>query len=119
MQSCLLPQDTCDKIHRIVRGFIWNDSDERRHLHLFGWHIICRAKDLGGWGIRSMRHQNKAFMMKLARQFLTSDVKLWVVLLRQWYQRNYSFIDDQFQSGDSQVWRGVTLRLELLCRKGL
>lgn len=66
MQSQLLPRGVCDDIDKIVRNFIWNGCSEGRKIHLLCWETLCLPRSAGRQGLQTMRHNNLAFMAKLA-----------------------------------------------------
>ncbi|XP_028779093.1 uncharacterized protein LOC114735561 [Neltuma alba] len=65
MQTANLSPSTCNEIERKARNFLWGSSDEKQKMHLVSWSKLCTDKKSGGLGMRHLKQQNKAFMMKL------------------------------------------------------
>lgn len=103
IHTCLVPKYVCSAIEKIIRGFIWRDSNEGRRVQLIKWDIMCRSKSLGGVGIRSLEKNNIASMAKLAWWYVTEENTLWVTLMRERYQRKSHILDSAYKPGDSQV----------------
>ncbi|XP_010520746.1 PREDICTED: uncharacterized protein LOC104799794 [Tarenaya hassleriana] len=108
MQTIKLPSSVCLELDRIMRRFIWGSTETRRKLSLANWDLVSSLKNLGGLGIRPIQRFNKAFLMKLAFQFITKQDSLWVRLLRDKY------IPPSYRSGShlpghdgSIIWRGI------------
>nr|KYP31529.1 Putative ribonuclease H protein At1g65750 family [Cajanus cajan] len=82
MQSGKVPRYICDELEKISTGFLWVDQEGTRKLHTVAWDSICKPKDSGGPGIRSMRKVNDAFLKKLAWELCSCRDKLWVNIIR-------------------------------------
>lgn len=65
IQTTLPPRGVCDDINKIVRSFIWGDDDTSRKLHLVSWNQICKPREQGGLGVRSVDVSNSASLAKL------------------------------------------------------
>ncbi|OMO64495.1 reverse transcriptase [Corchorus capsularis] len=50
MQNRLLPSRICSEIDRTCRNFIWNDSEQKKKIHLLRWEEVTKPKNLGGRG---------------------------------------------------------------------
>jgi hypothetical protein len=81
MQAAMLPKHTYNKIEKICRRFIWGHKKGRDKIHLVNWETLCKSKEEGGLGIRSMETMNRAFIMKLAWGVLQEN-SLWVKFLK-------------------------------------
>ncbi|KAH1123276.1 hypothetical protein J1N35_006436 [Gossypium stocksii] len=53
-------------------------AEGKRKLTLVGWNNICQPKLHGGFGLRRLEDQNKAFMMKICYSLITKSEALWV-----------------------------------------
>ncbi|KAJ6953188.1 hypothetical protein NC652_005025 [Populus alba x Populus x berolinensis] len=62
----MLPKHTYNKIEKLCRRFIWGHKKGRDKIHLGNWETLCKSKEEGGLGIRSMETMNRASIMKLA-----------------------------------------------------
>lgn len=86
MQTSVIPITVCEEAERICRDFIWGSSVDRRKCHLVSWEKLCKPKEVGGVGFRSMGILNQAYVMKLAWQLMNDRDKLWVRIMRAKYQ---------------------------------
>lgn len=85
MQSAKLHAITCEAVERDCRNFVWDDAHDKKKIHLLGWEKLCKAKDYGGLGLRSLRRSNKAFLMKLVWSLVSKPKVLWVTFIRDKY----------------------------------
>lgn len=85
MQTTLLHKGVLKDLEKYSRQFLWNQSQEGRKMHLISWDQIKKAKLEGGLGIKDLRHQNMAYIMKLCWNLLTKSEALWVKCLRSKY----------------------------------
>lgn len=73
---------------KIIRDFIWEVKDSHsHHLYLKFWMSICKSKNTGGLGIRSMIDVNSLLMTKLVKNLMTTEDKPWAQLIRARYLR--------------------------------
>ena len=87
MQSAHLPRSVCDELDKRIRRFLWGETAMERKPHLVTWGAVIKEKAKGGLGIRSMRHLNSAFIMKLGWRLKTEPSALWVCILKKKYCR--------------------------------
>lgn len=123
MQSSWLLSDTCEKIDKLSRNFLWGSSRSSRKIHLVAWDDVCCSKERGGLGLRQARKQNEAFMMKLGWGLINRRNDLWVKLLREKYgcgdgivpvmkdRKLRSQIWEEIQKNWEKTMKGVTWRL--------
>jgi hypothetical protein len=53
------------KIDQIRKLFLWSGSDIlKTKCYLVKWEIVCRPKDVGGWGVLNLEHMNIVFLCK-------------------------------------------------------
>ena len=50
------------------------------------WDSVCKPKSKGGLGLRKMKVQNKAYMMKLGWKLMNRRDDLWVKVIRSKYK---------------------------------
>ena len=65
VQSTMVPKMLCNRIDKMIRGFIWGDSEGKGRVHLINWETITRTKDQGDLGIKTLHGMNLAFMAKI------------------------------------------------------
>lgn len=66
MQMCHLPMSVCDKLDRINRIFLWGNGQDDRKTYLVNWDGVCKAKKMGGLGIRKSIDNNLANLAKVS-----------------------------------------------------
>ncbi|CAN1146653.1 Putative ribonuclease H protein At1g65750 [Linum perenne] len=109
MQTSILPATTCEAIDKRIRSFIWGSSDLERKVHLISWERICQPKHKGGFGLKSARLLNRAYMMKLAFLFFQKEEPLWIRILQSKYFKEVrGGMIPRHLSSQSAVWKGLT-----------
>lgn len=86
MQTILLPKKVISDLEKQSRSFLWGDNDGGRKLHLLSWEQVVQEKRYGGLGLKDIRKQNKAFIMKLCWGLIARPEALWVRVLRSKYR---------------------------------
>lgn len=108
MQSNCLPASICDEVEQLCRNFIWGSTAEVRKCHLVSWDTVCRSKEDGGLGFRSLRSVNASYMMELGWELITNREALWVKVVRGKYNcGNLIFLTMKCGSKASHIWRGI------------
>lgn len=108
MQTCSIPMAVCEEAERICRDFIWGSSPTRRKCHLISWEKLCKPKNAGGLGFRSLCTLNMAHMMKLGWQVVANPEKLWVQAMRSKYRCGSQTMPDMvIRSRSSHAWRAI------------
>ncbi|KAF7815394.1 putative ribonuclease H protein At1g65750 family [Senna tora] len=108
MQMTVLPSRVCEEVEKRSRAFIWRDNDSSKKIHLVSWSAMCRTKQYGGLGLRHVREQNKAFMVKLGWGLTNQKDALWARVLRAKYKCGDDLIPviDRNNSA-SRLWKGI------------
>lgn len=108
MQSSPLPASTCKDIDLRCRRFLWGEQEGLKKIHLVSWDTVCSSKREGGLGLRQAKHQNDAFMMKLAWGLISKRDDLWVRFLREKYLCGSDLMPHiNMKKPGSQVWLGI------------
>lgn len=108
MHSTSLPASICDEVEKLCRDFIWGSTFESIKCHLVSWEFICRPKEEGGVGFRSLRMVNTCYMMKLGWDLIINGETLWVRVTRAKYNRGNLLIPNvRCDSKVSHIWRGI------------
>ncbi|CAH9071355.1 unnamed protein product [Cuscuta epithymum] len=108
MNVFLLPAKLCTEIERIMNGYWW------RRKEMTGWGIrwkswqdLCKPKQKGGLGYRSLREFNIAMLGKQAWRLTTDTNSLVSKVFKSRYFPKSSFLDAKLGSNPSYIWRSV------------
>jgi len=66
MQTTLLPQKISHQIDKMSCKFLWGDTASHCGCHIVNWETVTLPKEVGGLGIPSTRHRNRAILMNQA-----------------------------------------------------
>ncbi|KAG6417010.1 hypothetical protein SASPL_124451 [Salvia splendens] len=107
MQIGMVPVSICKEIERLVRRFIWGGSDEQRKTSLVGWKSVCQPLTSGGLGLRRLKRNNEAFMIKLGFNLVAKKNEFWVRILREKYKVGVGCPSSISRPGSSFIWRSL------------
>ena len=77
-----LPQSVLDHIDRLVRRFLWGDTEIHKHMHLLSWETVTKPKLYGGLGIKDAFCCNQAFLINQAWRIWRNEHSLLAKFLR-------------------------------------
>ncbi|GKA98534.1 RNA-directed DNA polymerase, eukaryota, reverse transcriptase zinc-binding domain protein, partial [Tanacetum coccineum] len=60
----MLPVSICDSIDKLFKNFIWGKSESSSGIASVSWKDVCRPKNQGGLGLKSLRVMNCGLMVK-------------------------------------------------------
>ncbi len=101
MQCALLPTKICKSMDKLNRSFLWDDSIEKKKIHLLNWDTVTRPKAYSGLGIKRSQCRNKALLAKRLRAFQLGSTDCWADTLKA----KYSTSSAQVRS--STVWKSL------------
>ena len=108
MQTSYLPQEVCNMMEKCNRDFLWGSSQDKRKPHLVAWDSVCKPKSEGGFGLRKMKVQNKAYMMKLGWKLMNRRDDLWVKVIRSKYKCGNDLVPViDHKRPESNNWLGI------------
>ncbi|XP_012487975.1 uncharacterized protein LOC105801186 [Gossypium raimondii] len=108
MQSLMIPKGVSADIERLVRQFIWGNTDGQPKMSLVGWNSICQPRSRGGLGFRHLEDQNSSFLMKIGFNLASKSNVFWVRVLRAKYGWKDQFPDSINRSQCSHLWRALS-----------
>ncbi|GJV15406.1 hypothetical protein Tco_1360729 [Tanacetum coccineum] len=60
----LLPKIVINDIDKILKGFLWNQSESSNGKSKIAWKMVCRPKDKGGLGFKPLKEWNEDLPIK-------------------------------------------------------
>lgn len=84
----LLPKFVAYEIEKLMRAFLWSQGDSLRGKAKMKWIDVCRLKEQGGLGIKSIHLWNVALMTKHIWNIVSNKDSLWV----KWV-KSYRLVD--------------------------
>lgn len=117
MQTAKIPESINQEIDKCNSRFIWGSTEAKKKIHLIAWDNLCKPKENGGLGLRSMSKSNISFMAKMGWKLLTEPESLWASVLRGKFIQQTHFFDSQSSPQASYTWKSIQKGKELL-KKG-
>ncbi|XP_056842893.1 uncharacterized protein LOC130495512 [Raphanus sativus] len=110
-----LPKQCIKEIDQLCSAFLWSGSAMSTSKAKISWENVCRPKEEGGLGLRSLSETNKVCCLKLIWR-IVSQSTLWVQWVKRYLIRKGSFwsISDTTTLG-SWIWKKL-LKYRALAR---
>uniref|UniRef100_A0A803PUH4 Reverse transcriptase n=1 Tax=Cannabis sativa TaxID=3483 RepID=A0A803PUH4_CANSA len=107
--SCFrLPKKLIHSLHSLAANFWWGDTKENKKIHWSTWAKLCKPKEEGGLGFRSLTEFNQALLAKQGWRLIHHPHSLLARVLKHSYYPNSSFLQAKCQPGASSIWQGIT-----------
>lgn len=87
-----LPKACMDSIDSMCSAFLWSGSPDELTKAKVSWKEVCKPKEEGGLGVRSMNEVSTVFTLKLIWRLLNSKISLWADWVREHLMRQESFL---------------------------
>ena len=65
------------KARKVTEKFFWGGWCVENKIHAINWPTMCKSKDRGGLGIRSVLGKNKGLLVKWVWRFGMEESSLW------------------------------------------
>ncbi|XP_056850253.1 uncharacterized protein LOC108824527 [Raphanus sativus] len=110
-----LPKQCIKEIDQLCSAFLWSGPAMSTSKAKISWENVCRPKDEGGLGLRSLSETNRVCCLKLIWR-ITSQSTLWVQWVKRYLIRKGSFwsVSDTSTLG-SWIWKKL-LKYRALAR---
>ncbi|XP_073042054.1 uncharacterized protein [Primulina eburnea] len=117
--SCFkLPISLCNELEQCCSNFWWNSKSSGGSLHWVRWRNMCRPKQFGGMGFRSLLAFNRALLAKQVWRIINYPSSLMAQVLKARYFKYDDIMTAQLGSKPSYVWRSILWSRDLI-QKGL
>ena len=70
------PKWALELINNQMSHCLWNDTKEKRRLHLANWSLVCMPREMGGLGIPSLREVNLCLLASWVKRYFEGGNKL-------------------------------------------
>lgn len=107
MSAFRLPSSCIQEVERICSAFLWSGVEMNSRKTKISWKEVCRTKQEGGLGIRSLKEMNMVCILMLIWRIISAN-SLWVSWVKMYLIRKGSFwsIKDSSQLG-SWTWKKI------------
>ncbi|KAG7572003.1 Reverse transcriptase domain [Arabidopsis suecica] len=73
-----LPNTCIREVEKLCSAFLWSGTDLNSHKAKISWEKVCRPKQEGGLGLRSLKEANTVCCLKLIWRIVSHSNSLWV-----------------------------------------
>jgi hypothetical protein len=60
----MLPTSVINDLEKLFKRCLWNAGDSARGKARVGWKVVCKPKDQGGLGIKSLKKWNEVLLIR-------------------------------------------------------
>lgn len=106
MAAFKLPSGCIQEIEKLCAAFLWSGPDLNSRKAKIAWPEVCRSKQEGGLGIRSLEEINVVCILKLIWRILSAN-SLWVKWIHIYLIRKGSFWTVKESSLGSWMWKKI------------
>ncbi|KAM6574521.1 hypothetical protein CsatA_022848 [Cannabis sativa] len=101
-------------IKNLGANFRWGDTKENKKLHWSTWDKMCKPKEEGGLGFRSLSEFNQALLAKQGWHLIHKPHSLLARVLKNSYYPNTSFLNAKCPQNASCIWKGIVWGREII-----
>uniref|UniRef100_A0A803Q6L7 Reverse transcriptase n=1 Tax=Cannabis sativa TaxID=3483 RepID=A0A803Q6L7_CANSA len=113
--SCFrLPKKLITSLHSLAANFWWGDTKENKKIHWGTWAKMCKPKEEGGLGFRSLTEFNQALLAKQGWRLIHKPHSLLARVLKASYYPNTSFLQAKCPPRASCIWQGIIWGRQIL-----
>ncbi|GJS87046.1 RNA-directed DNA polymerase, eukaryota, reverse transcriptase zinc-binding domain protein [Tanacetum coccineum] len=105
----LLPKGVINDIERLFKKFLWNIGDSGKGRAKVAWIDVCKPKDQGGLGFKSLELWNKTLLVKHLWNVAAKKESLWVKWINVVKLKQRSVWDIDIDSKDSWGWKCILI----------
>ncbi|GKB17042.1 RNA-directed DNA polymerase, eukaryota, reverse transcriptase zinc-binding domain protein [Tanacetum coccineum] len=101
----LLPKTIINDIEKLFKKFLWNNGDSGKGRAKVAWLDVCKPKDQGGLGFKSLEIWNKTLLVKHLWNIAANKESLWVKWVNVVKLKHRSIWDIDVDTKDSWGWK--------------
>ena len=108
MAAYRLPRECIREVEKICSAFLWSGTSSNSHKAKISWENVCRPKQEGGLGLRSLEEANDVRCLKLIWRIVSHGNSLWVQWAQKYLLKNASLwsLHSNNNSG-SWIWKKI------------
>lgn len=91
MSAFRLPKQCIQEINSLCSAFLWSGPVLSTQKAKKAWSDVCKPKEEGGLGLRSLEETNNVYCLKLIWRILSARSSLWVQWIHRYLIRKGSF----------------------------
>ncbi|MBA0814712.1 hypothetical protein Gohar_020522, partial [Gossypium harknessii] len=118
MMCFLLPKSLCEELESIMARFWWQKEHGRRGIHWCEWSRLCKFKEMGGLGFRSLAKFNLALLAKQGCRLINNPNSLLTQVFKAKYYLQCDFLEARLRNLPSYTWQSIWAARGLL-EKGI
>ncbi|XP_071714971.1 uncharacterized protein [Rutidosis leptorrhynchoides] len=101
----VIPYGVVDEIDKLLKGFLWSQSEQSKGKAKVAWKYVCVPKDQGDLGLKPLKEWNEVLIVKQIWRILVKDQSLWSVWVNLVKLKGKSFWDIAPSQSDRWGWK--------------
>ncbi|XP_073305819.1 uncharacterized protein [Primulina huaijiensis] len=97
----------CLELEQCCFKFWWKSNSSGEGMHWIKWRSMCKPKQYGGMGFRSLLDFNRALLAKQVWRIICDPASLMAKILKARYFRHGDILTAQLGSKPSYIWRSI------------
>ncbi|GKB98576.1 hypothetical protein Tco_0984713 [Tanacetum coccineum] len=110
----LLLKTVINDINRIMKNFLWNQSDDSKGKAKVAWKAVCKPKNQGGLGLKDLTIWNNTLLVKHLWNIANKKDTLWVKWVSTVKLKGVSIWVVQKEECDSWGWKNLLAIRDLI-----
>ncbi|GKA75895.1 RNA-directed DNA polymerase, eukaryota, reverse transcriptase zinc-binding domain protein [Tanacetum coccineum] len=110
----LLPKTVINDINRIMKNFLWSQSDDSKGKAKVAWKNVCKPKNQGGLGLKDLTVWNNTLLVKHLWNIANKKDTLWVKWVSTVKLKGVSIWVVQKEECDSWGWKNLLTIRDLI-----
>ncbi|GKE71580.1 RNA-directed DNA polymerase, eukaryota, reverse transcriptase zinc-binding domain protein [Tanacetum coccineum] len=103
----MIPSSVFKDIDKLLKRFLWNAGDSTKGKARVAWSWVCRPKDHGGIGLKSLKKWNEVLLITHVWKIIADKVSLWVKWVNTVKLKGRNFWEIKPVNFDSWGWKNL------------